>query len=126
MQARSRDFFKQVVKPGAENQQKLFVIISDGLRYECAVELRQRMLKEDRFSAEIESRLAPLPSFTQLGMASLLPNDTLAISEDSKVAFADGAQTVGSETREKILNQQSDLKIKVLKAEEFSESAHQE
>jgi uncharacterized protein (TIGR02687 family) len=119
MQPRSRDFFRQVVKPGAENQQKLFVIISDGFRYECAVELRQRMLKEDRFSAEIDSRLAPLPSYTQLGMASLLPNEKLSISEDSKVAFADGAQTGGSETREKILNSQSDLKIKVLKSEEF-------
>jgi uncharacterized protein (TIGR02687 family) len=119
MQSQSRDFFNQVVKPGSENQQKLFVIISDGFRYECAAELRNRILKEDRFSAEIESRLAPLPSYTQLGMAALLPNTQLAISEDSNIAFADGASTVGTENRTKILNRQPGLKVKVLSAEEF-------
>ena len=119
MQSRSRDFFEQVVRPNTRNQQKLFVIISDGLRYECAVELRQRMLREDRYSTELESRLTQLPSYTQLGMASLLPGAKLSISEDSGTAYVDGKPATGSVNREKILNAKGAPKVKVLSAEEF-------
>ncbi len=118
-QSRLRDFFKQVVKPITQSQQKLFVIISDGLRYECAADLQRRIGREDKFSAEISTRLTSLPSFTQLGMASHLPNETLALSEDSKIAYADGVKTTGSEAREKILNQAPETKVKILKSEEF-------
>lgn len=119
LQARSRDFFSQVVKPVTAKKQKLFVIISDGFRYECAVDLRAQILKKYKFTAEVDSRLASLPCYTQLGMASLLPQDSLSISEDSGIAYADGVSTVGSANREKILNNKSDLKIKVFSAEEF-------
>lgn len=119
MQPRSRDFFEQVVRPNCKSPQKLFVIISDGLRYECGVELRQRILKEDKFTADLEARVAPLPSYTQLGMAALLPNQTLAISEDSSVAFANGSPATGSANREKLLNATGDAKVKVISAEDF-------
>lgn len=119
MQPRARDFYEEVVKPKTKNQQKLFVIISDGLRYECAVELQQRILKENKFSAELENRLTQLPSYTQLGMASLLPNSTLAISEDTGTAHVDGKPATGSANRQKILDSRESPKVKVISAEDF-------
>lgn len=119
MQPRSRDFYEQVVKPKSKSPQKLFVIISDGLRYECAIELQQRILKENKFSADLESRLTQLPSYTQLGMASLLPNTTLAISEDAGVAYVDGKPATGSANRQKILDSRESPKVKVISAEDF-------
>lgn len=119
LQPRTRDFFSQVVRPAAANDAKLFVIISDGLRYECAVELQKRIRREDRYSADLDARLAPLPSYTQLGMAALLPNKDLEVSENFGVALADGVSTAGSKAREAILNKRSDFSVKVLSAEAF-------
>lgn len=118
-QARARDFFEHVVRPHTRSPQKLFVIISDALRYECAVELRQRILKEDKYTAELDARIAPLPSFTQLGMAALLPHQTLAITEDAAAAIVDGQNATGSANRQKILDALNRPKVKVIGAEEF-------
>jgi uncharacterized protein (TIGR02687 family) len=118
-QARSRDFYQEVVKPKTKSPQKLFVIISDGLRYECAVELQQRIMKENKFSAELEGRITQLPSYTQLGMASLLPNTKLAISEDAATAYVDGKPATGSANRQKILDSRESPKVKVIGAEDF-------
>ena len=85
---------------------KVFVIISDALRYECAAELQRRIEREDRFKAELKAQLAPLPSFTQLGMAALLPHATLSLSPDGMSAFADGQPTAGTEARKKIFHPQ--------------------
>jgi uncharacterized protein (TIGR02687 family) len=118
LQDASSGFFEEVVRP-VISKQKLVVIISDGLRYECGAELYKQILKEDRFTAELKSRLAPLPSYTQLGMASLLPHKTLEMTEDNKLVKADGKPTAGSDNREKILNQDPEIRAKVLRAEDF-------
>lgn len=112
-------FFQEVVKPSAGDGQKLFVIISDALRYECAAELRQRLLREDRYQSDLEVRASGLPSFTQLGMASLLPHDKLELAKDGKSVKADGVSTVGSDNRLKILQEKSGLNCCLFKAEEF-------
>ena len=44
------------------------------MRYEIGDELLSLIRQEDRYSAELEPALSMLPSYTQLGMAALLPN----------------------------------------------------
>jgi uncharacterized protein (TIGR02687 family) len=114
-----RDFFRDVVKPFIDKGQKLFVIISDALRYECAHELLHRFLKEDRYQAELEASLANLPTFTQMGMAALFPHEKLKIAEDGATVTSDGQATAGTEARQKLLSARSGVKAKVLQASEF-------
>lgn len=77
---------------------KTLVIISDALRYEVGAELAERMNADDWFSATVEPRLAPLPSFTQLGMACHLPHTRLELI-DADTVHADGNPTAGLKNR---------------------------
>ena len=51
------------------------------MRFEIGQELLSLVRERDRFDAEIEPLLASVPSYTQLGMASLLPNQNLSVSD---------------------------------------------
>ena len=55
-----------------------FVIISDAFRYEAAQELTAELNGKYRFGAVLSSQLGVLPSYTALGMASLLPHKSLS------------------------------------------------
>ena len=99
-----RHFFRRQVLPFLNDKKKVFVIISDALRYEIGHEFHSRIRQEDRFDAEISPMLTTLPSFTQLGMASLLPNKEIQFSDNhSTTVFVDGKSTQGTENRSKIL-----------------------
>lgn len=77
---------------------KTLVIISDALRYDVGIELADRMNADDWFTATAEPRLAPLPSFTQLGMACHLPHRRLELV-DAETVLADGHPTAGLKNR---------------------------
>jgi uncharacterized protein (TIGR02687 family) len=97
-------FFKNHVQPRldeAENR-KAFVILSDALRYEAAEELARELNGKYRIKAELGSQLGVLPSYTRLGMASLLPHETLAYNGKGEVLL-DGKPTISSDQREVIL-----------------------
>ena len=81
---------------------KVAVIISDALRYEVAEELGRRIRQEDRFTAALTPMLSSLPSYTQLGMASLLPHTALAFTDKATVEV-DGAPSDGTDNRATIL-----------------------
>ena len=99
-----RQFFRHWVKPFIERKGKVCVIISDAFRYEIGEELQCLMRQEDRFDAELEPALAMLPSYTQLGMAALLPNKTLAlVNDETGQALVDGQSAMGTANRGKIL-----------------------
>lgn len=101
-----RNFYRDVVKHELQTTQvkRVFVIISDALRYEVAEELGSLINSEKRFSAELRSQVGVLPSYTQLGMASLLPHETLSyLSANSDVVCADGKSTQGTPNRDAIL-----------------------
>ncbi|MBF0290382.1 MAG: BREX-1 system phosphatase PglZ type A, partial [SAR324 cluster bacterium] len=101
-----RRFFKKWVDPFLSNNKKVFVIISDALRFEIGEELLGLIRKEDRYEAKIDPALSMLPSYTQLGMAALLPNKELSVAEDdSATAFVDGHSSMGTANRNKILSQ---------------------
>lgn len=85
----------------AERDQKVAVIISDGLRYEIAAELLREINQEKTTEAFIRHSLASIPSETQMGMANLLPGETF-VFEDGKVTV-DGILSDGPKNREKIL-----------------------
>ena len=98
------DFFKREVKKrlATKKAKRVFVIISDALRYEVAHELSDSINDEKRFKADIDTQLGVLPSYTQLGMAALLPHQTLSYGA-SAVVNADDKSTAGQENRNAIL-----------------------
>ena len=98
-----RSFYGDYVEQLVRDDKKAVVIISDALRYEVAEELGSRIRREDRFDADLEAILGVLPSYTQLGMAALLPHRTLKHSVDGKTVLADDQPTNGTGPRAKIL-----------------------
>lgn len=94
------DYVEPLVRDG---DKKAVVIISDALRYEVADELASRIRQEDRFDASLDAVLGVLPSYTQLGMAALLPHTTLKHTDDAKIVLADDQPTNGTALRGKIL-----------------------
>jgi uncharacterized protein (TIGR02687 family) len=98
-----RSFYGDYVEQLVRDDKKAVVIISDALRYEVAQELGSRIRQEDRFDADLEAVLGVLPSYTQLGMAALLPHRTLRHSVDGKTVLADEQPTNGTAFRKKIL-----------------------
>ncbi|WP_282384501.1 MULTISPECIES: BREX-1 system phosphatase PglZ type A [unclassified Pseudomonas] len=99
-----RNFFGRYVKPFIERKTKVCVVISDAFRFEVGEELQSLIRREDRFEAELEPALSMLPSYTQLGMAALLPNQALQLAEnDSGDAMVNGQSAQGAVNRGKIL-----------------------
>lgn len=97
-------FYQDQVEPLVrKGTKKAVVIISDALRYEVAEELSTRIRQEDRFDAALDAVLGLLPSYTQLGMAALLPHTTLAHSREGDPVLVDGQRSDGTENRNKIL-----------------------
>ncbi len=109
-------FYERYVKPLVDKDIKVCVIISDGLRYEVGEELSSRIEGLDRHSATVEPMLTMLPSYTQLGMAALLPSKELTFAENG-IVLADGKSTVGRENREKVLKSALDGKAVAFDAE---------
>ena len=114
-----RRFFETYVQPFRAKNQKIFVIISDALRYEAAADFTRRLGEENRWSADIEPMLSALPSYTQLGMASLLPGREWSIDAESGNASVDGRSAVGTPNRAEILAAACDGRATALQAETF-------
>ena len=90
-------FFDRSVRPwleGGENR-RAFVVISDAFRYEAAQELAAELNGRYRFEAMLSSQLGVLPSYTPLGMASLLPHETLAYKGTD--VLVDGRSSIAGE-----------------------------
>ncbi|WP_152053061.1 BREX-1 system phosphatase PglZ type A [Tautonia marina] len=90
-------FYEKSVKPYLEeaDNRRAFVIISDAFRYEAAQELTTELNGKYRFEATISSQLGVLPSYTALGMASLLPHKTLGYKGTD--VLVDGRSSVAGE-----------------------------
>ncbi|MDE9342453.1 BREX-1 system phosphatase PglZ type A [Klebsiella variicola] len=112
---RQQNFYNEVVKPQFNNPQikRVFVIISDALRYEVAEELGNQINTEKRFTAELRSQLGVLPSYTQLGMAALLPHDEICYQPgNGDIVYADGLSTSGTPNRDTILKKYKGMAVK--------------
>ncbi|TSE15059.1 BREX-1 system phosphatase PglZ type A [Arthrobacter sp. KBS0703] len=98
-------FYNHYIAPQVRGgRKKAVVVISDALRYEVADELTSKIRRENKYDAKIEAMLGVLPSYTQLGMAALLPHKTLAHSENGDPVLADGQPSNGTANRSKILS----------------------
>jgi uncharacterized protein (TIGR02687 family) len=116
-----RRFYDYHVSPFVVKSNKLFVIISDALRYETMVEMEQRIAQVSRMVTTMKpAMVSTLPSYTQLGMAALLPNRELSYEKPVDEVFADGSSTKGTENRNKVLNKKI-LKSLAIRAEDFLE-----
>ncbi len=116
-----RGFFDKYVRPFRAKGQKVFVIVSDALRYEAAADYAQRLASTNRWTAEVEALLGSLPSYTQLGMASLLPGSQLALDSKDATVSVDGRSASGVKGRDEILKRAYDGKATAIQAEEFME-----
>jgi uncharacterized protein (TIGR02687 family) len=96
-------FFEMYVQPFRNRGQKVFVIISDALRYEAAAEFAERISAANRWTAELEANFGMLPSYTQLGMAALLPGARWAVDAGSGSVTVDGQSASGTANRAEIL-----------------------
>jgi len=110
---RQQDFFKRNLQPRLDeaDDRRVYVIISDAFRYEAAHELLQELNSRYRFSATLKPQLGVLPSYTALGMASLLPHETLSYT-DAGAVMADSMPTSGLANRQKILAKVNGTAIK--------------
>ena len=107
-------FFECEVLPLYEGGTKrVFVVISDALRFEVAHELVQHTNSKSRFKASLNAMLGVLPSYTALGMAALLPHQTLAYKENANLdVLADGHPVATLEQRHEHLKPFGGIAIK--------------
>lgn len=98
-----KDFYKQHVNKilQKDDRSKVAVIISDALRYEAAAELFETINIDTWGIPELSYMAGVLPSYTKLGMASLLPHK--ALEYRGREIFVDGISSEGLEKRNKIL-----------------------
>ncbi|MCY4561669.1 MAG: BREX-1 system phosphatase PglZ type A [Flavobacteriaceae bacterium] len=104
-----QNFYQNHIKPiitrllERKEKGKVFVLISDALRYECGEELHRKIHYNAEFKVEkIDYLISSIPSYTQLGMASLLPRKRNLTLERDKI-FIDGQSSSGLENRNLIL-----------------------
>lgn len=89
---RQDEFYKTKVKR-ADN--KVYVIISDALRYSVGMELAEQLRIETQCKINVSSCQAIFPGITKFGMAALLPHDKLSIVKKGDIlsVYADGQPT---------------------------------
>lgn len=102
MITQQRSFYTHHVSSLLSGGGRVFVIVSDALRYEVAAELNEALLRETKGKATLSAMQSVLPSVTKYGMAALLPHRSYELAEDGKV-YCDGLSTEGTANREKIL-----------------------
>lgn len=101
-----KNFYNKYIKQWVEEKRKIFVIISDALRYDVAAELCDRLDSESLGSVELTSLLSGLPSSTKFGMARLLPHDNMELRQNGFV-YIDKINSGSMEGRRQILGNET-------------------
>ena len=82
----------------------------------CALPISEELTREinskNRFQAELTNMLGVLPSYTSLGMSSLLPHKKISYKLKSSDVLVDDSPTSSFEQRSKILSNCSGVAIK--------------
>ena len=95
-------FYDRYVRSDISKNERVIVVISDGLRYESAAQLTALLNQEQKGVSKLEAMFGVIPSFTSLGMAALLPYKQLDINSKGDFEIS-GISTEGTENRNKIL-----------------------
>lgn len=108
-----QDFYQRYVRPCySGGAKRVYVIISDALRFEAAEELNRALNSRNRVKARLDAMLGVLPSYTTLGMASLLPHKTLAYRSNATLDMTvNGMPCATLEQRSAILARQNGVAI---------------
>lgn len=103
--ANQQDFFEKFVSPSySSGAKRVYVVISDAFRFEAAEELAITLNSKNRVKARLETMLGVLPSYTTLGMASLLPHKQLAYRSNAALdVTVDGMACATLEQRSAVL-----------------------
>lgn len=107
-----RRFYSRYVSPNVSKGNRVFVIISDALRYEVAAELAESLGHNTKGKATLESVQAIFPSITKFGMAALLPGKEVSVNDKIDV-FVDGKSTITTAQRGVILNEANPASVAV-------------
>lgn len=103
-----KDFYSENI---SKSKEKVFVIISDALRYEVAKELQEKLLsKIESNKVDLDSMLGTAPSYTRLGMASLLPHNNKIEFSGSTITI-DSQDVSSTENREKVLKKENSKSV---------------
>lgn len=97
-------FYERHIRPWLDegDNRRAYVVISDAFRYEIAQELAAELNGRYRFEATLSSQVGVLPSYTALGMASLLPHKKLAYKAGTADVLVDGKPSAAGD-RDSIL-----------------------
>ncbi len=108
---KQEDFFKHYLQ-AYDGNDRVIVIISDALRYECAKELMSKLELDEKCDARMDAMIGVLPTVTSLGMASLLPHKELYVDSEMN-ATVDGNLCADIISRDKVLKLQNEHNIAV-------------
>ncbi|MGI6548411.1 MAG: BREX-1 system phosphatase PglZ type A [Syntrophomonadales bacterium] len=100
---KQRDFYRKYVSPNVSKGKRVFVVISDALRFEVAAELSEVLSHTTKGKATIEAVQAVFPSITKFGMAGLLPGKEMSVSDKMEVSV-DGNPTGSTVNRSAVLS----------------------
>ena len=91
---------------------KVFVIISDAMRYEVAAAMADQLRRETQSKVSLGSMQSIFPSITKFGMAALLPHKELTVElrNDILTVLADG-QSTASGYRDKVLKSEDPASV---------------
>jgi len=95
-------FYEWYVRFDISKNERVVVIVSDGLRYESAVELTALLNFEQKGVSKLEPMFGVIPSMTSLGMAALLPHKQIDITDKAEFEIS-GISTEGTPNKTKIL-----------------------
>lgn len=110
---RQENFYDNKIK-NAEN--RVYVIISDAMRYEVAVSLSEEISRDMQGKVNMSSMQGIFPTITKFGMAALLPHREIDIeTKNDQIKVLNDGQSTDSTYREKLLQQVNANSI-VLKA----------
>lgn len=95
------EFFEQFGEP----KDGTVVIICDGLRYELAEKIKQRLNRRGEFDQTLSAISAALPSITEVGMVAHLPGQLgLGIEDDELTVSVGGERMRYKRDRDEVLN----------------------
>lgn len=113
------NFYNTHVKENHINKgRKVFVIISDAMRFEIGEQLNRMLNQQNRFESHLDYMVTGLPSYTQLGMAAMLPHTSITLGDTDDI-YIDGLSTKGSVPRARVLKECGGIRATAIKASEL-------
>jgi len=97
-------FFSRYIERLLLEGKQIFVIISDGLRWEAGSELANLLLASGKYKVSVTPIRAVIPTITSHGMAALLPHKTIERDPEKNEVRIDGQVVSGIEGRSKYIS----------------------